>query len=117
DFTKLAKPWDGLIASITGSAADPEASLTEDNPAVSIATTLSDAPEHDTPRYDRAVTNIVAYLGRKGFTRVSFQRLEKEFGYPEAFVRDMIRERPGTFQTAFLKDRKSGEELKGLKRL
>ena len=65
----------------------------------------------------KMAAQILHYLNSKGFTRVSFKRLKKKYGYSEQGLSDMVSRNRNKFRLTWLRDRKSGRTMQGIARL
>jgi hypothetical protein len=51
---------------------------------------------------------VISYMTENRYTRMSFDRITKLMGFPEAQVRDLIQKSPRKFRYALLKGDKAG---------
>ncbi|MEM1161782.1 MAG: toll/interleukin-1 receptor domain-containing protein [Pseudomonadota bacterium] len=64
-----------------------------------------------------ALSMIESYLSQKGFTRISFERLRRLFGYEEAFLVQLVAANPDKLRMAWLKNPDGHTPRRGLARL
>jgi hypothetical protein len=57
---------------------------------------------------DQMGEQVISYMTENRYTRMSFDRITKLMGFPEAQVRDLIQKSPRKFRYALLKGDKAG---------
>ncbi|MEM7188888.1 MAG: toll/interleukin-1 receptor domain-containing protein [Pseudomonadota bacterium] len=125
DARRAAKNWTGLkeyLASLAapGSFDSPEAEATDISSAsLAEEQRMVEAAAEDTSSEDQhsaAIKQIDDYLYRKGFTRISFERLRKLYGYDESFLTALVDKNADKLRFARLKDPSGKGSRMGLAR-